>query len=242
MADDDNQQALTPTTGRQLSRTPYRGPRRTRRSDGQVEVWVEGQGYVPEQSARRLTGSEQTALQAARDAGLQAGRYLPDLNRFEQLNRVQDTGNIVQRVGTFLGVPPLLPDPQEEEMYAITERLTPRQREPGSGASSDRDVTMFRAALPNLARSGPANSSVIQQARGRVAELQDYPSYLEWFGTQRGTLNGAQEAWNAYINRGANRPPWRQHFGVAGGPAGPAQPPAQQQRRLRYNPQSGEIE
>ena len=241
MADGDTP-ALTQTTGRQLSRTPYRGPRRVRRSDGQVEVWVEGQGYVAEQSARRLTGTEQGALQAARDAGLQAGRYLPDLNRFEQLNRVQDTGNIVQRVGTFLGIPPLLPDKEEEEMYAITERLTPRQREPGSGASSDRDVTMFRAALPNLARSGPANSNVIQQARARVGELQDYPSYLEWYGTQHGTLNGAQEAWNAYVNRGTGRPPWRQYFGVSGGPAGPAQPQQPQQRRLRYNPNTGEIE
>lgn len=241
MAGEDDETPMVPTTGRQLSRTPYRGPRRVRRSDGQAEVWVEGQGYVPEQSARRLTGPEQGALQAARDAGLQAGRYLPDLNRFEQLNRVQDTGNIVQRVGTFLGIPPLLPDKEEEEMYAITERLTPRQREPGSGASSDRDVTMFRAALPNLARSGPANSNVIQQARARVGELQDYPSYLEWYGTQHGTLNGAQESWNAYINRGTNRPPWRQFFGAQPAPQQQQQAP-QQQRRLRYNPNSGEIE
>lgn len=228
-----------PPTGRAATRERYVGPRVRVRSTGEIRVW-NGDRYVAEQSAQRLTPSEQEALQTARDAGNNAGRYLPDLNRFEQLNRVQPTGNIVQRVGTFLGIPPMLDDTQEEEMYAITERLAPKQRDPGSGSSSNLDVTMFRSGLPNLARGGNANSNVIRSARSRVAELQDYPAYLEWF-SQRGTLNGAQEAWTRYLNQGAERPPWRQYFGVPGGPAGPAQPP-QQQRRLRYNPNSGEIE
>lgn len=203
---------------RPVTREPYRGARRRNRRTGEVQVW-DGTRYVPEGSAALLTPSEQEQLSTARAAANQSAAMLPDLSRFEELNRTQPTGAIWDRVGNWLGLPPLAPDTEADEMRSITDRLAPRMRQPGSGASSDRDVAMFVSGLPNIARGGPANSNIISGIRRNVRRDQDYAAYLEWYGQQNRTLNGAQEGWNEYLQTpAARRRPWREHFG-AGAPA-----------------------
>ena len=61
---------------------------------------------------------------------------------------------------------------------SLVDRLTPKQRVPGSGASSDLDVRMFKNSLPSLWKSAGGNAIILdtmesmalyRQARGEIA-------------------------------------------------------------------------
>jgi len=203
---------------------PYRGPRRTHRATGRVEVWVEGSGYVPEDSLSRLTVQERNAVIEARDRARNLREMLPQLRRFEELNTQEGTGSVGQIVGQTLNIPPLLGREREQEMAAIINRLTPRQRQGMPGAASDRDVAMFRGSLPNLQRVGPANSQIIRNLEREAAESQAYAEYLDWYWPRHGTTAGAEESWTQYTRADPNLGRgWRSYF--EGGGQGQSGPP-----------------
>lgn len=192
---------------------PYRGPVRVRRSDGQREVWVEGEGYVPEGSRHALTADEQRIIREAQMAASEARSVLPDLDRFMELNSVQRTGSFADIIGGLGNQAPYW-DTEAQEMHAITDRLAPLMRRPGSGASSDMDVTMYRSSLPNIRRGGIANQNITQQLRRNAQDLQDYGEFLDWYATRNRTLTGALEQFNRYLAQGRTdqRPSWREYF------------------------------
>ena len=78
------------------------------------------------------------------------------------------------RVGVDLG------DADDLQVFeSLTDRLTPAQRQGLPGAASDRDVSMFKSALPQLIRQPEANRVIIgtmralvddRIARGRIAD------------------------------------------------------------------------
>jgi hypothetical protein len=188
---------------------PYRGPRRTHRETGRVEVWVEGAGYVPEDSMERLTVQERNALEEVRARARSQRDAIPLLRRFEQLNREQATGSLGQMIGNTWNLAPIAGDAEESEMYRIINRLTPRQRQGMPGAASDRDVAMFRGSLPGLNVVGPANSSIIRNLEREAAESQAYAEFLDWYWPRRGTTSGAEEAWRQYL---ASNPDWENFY------------------------------
>lgn len=62
------------------------------------------------------------------------------------------------------------PNVSEIEAYnALVDKLTPQQRVPGTGASSDLDVKMFKSALPNLIRT-PGGNAIILDTLEAVAQ------------------------------------------------------------------------
>ena len=85
------------------------------------------------------------------------GAVLNDLNEFGRLNRDNSTGSVWQQ---------LTPDkqmfrtPGSMEMTAIQSRLAPAMRAPGSGSSSDRDVSLFLKSLPNTENYGNVNKGI----------------------------------------------------------------------------------
>lgn len=85
------------------------------------------------------------------------GSIMNDLNEFGRLNRENSTGSWWQQ---------LTPDKQmfrsdgSMQMSAIQSRLAPSQRPPGSGASSDRDVSLFLKSLPNTGNYGNTNQGI----------------------------------------------------------------------------------
>jgi hypothetical protein len=220
-----------------MTREPYRGPRIRSRTTGEVRHWV-GDRYVSANSPERLTPQERTARQAAMDRASQSGSYLPDLNRFEELNRTVPTGSVTQRIGQWaLNAPrilsldnPLTPmeEPQGyDEMRAITSRLTPNQRVEGSGASSNLDVGMFREGLPNMGNSGPANSRIIEGYRRQAQDARDYADFMDWYWPQTGSLTNADSEFARYRQARAANPElsWRQFFRAGG------EQPAQRRQR-----------
>lgn len=227
----DNSQVLP----RGPTSQPYRTPRRTRRETGVTEVWVEGRGYVPENSLDRLNVQERNSVLEARANAQRLSHAIPDLDRFEELNRTQPTGSWGQQLGQFFGdLPEYLGDPEVEEMRAITNRLTPLMRPAGAGATSDFEGRMYQGSLPNRGRVGPANSNIIQNLRRQAQEAQTYAEFLDWYWPRNGGTTGALEEWGRYRSQGEGRP-WREFFNAGGGQpqraGGQTQPaPAQAQR------------
>ena len=211
----------------------YRGMRRQRRNPttGQTEVeyWVQGRGYVPANDASRLSPQERVARQSAIDQANRFASMLPDLNRFEELNRSVPTGSVTQRFGQWAGNMPRVfgidnpttaqNEPQGyDEMRAITSRLTPSQRVEGSGSSSNLDVGMFREGLPNMGNTGPANSRIIQGYRRQAQDARDYADFMDWYWPRTGSLTNADAEFARYRQARQRTPglSWRQFFNADG--------------------------
>lgn len=222
---DDPQQPLP----RGPTSQPYRGPARVRRSDGRREIWVEGQGYVPEQSLAVLPPDERRSVLEARSAATEAQSVVPDLDRFMELNRTNRTGSLFDLVGGAWNARPMW-DEGMQEMHSITDRLAPLMRRPGSGASSNLDVEMFRSGLPNIRRGGNPNARIAEQLRMNAGDLQDYAEFLEWYTGRNQTTSGALEQFNRYraTGRPGRRQSWRQYFGAGPVPGARAPAPAPQ--------------
>lgn len=203
-----------------------------------------GQGAVD-----GLSSAERGDLTKVREAARGANSAIADANRFISLNQRTSTGGIQNNF-------PLLSDvtraftPDIQEMTSITNRLTPAQREAGSGAMSDRDVEMYRSSVLNPSNEGPVNQAVAARLKAGATRQRDYAAFLDEYAKVNGTLAGAQEKWDNYSNEhplydyksGTVRsgvPTWRQYFGVQQQPrqaARPNQPTTPTKGRVSYTP------
>ena len=220
---------------------PYRTPRRTRRDTGQVEVWIEGEGYVPETDLRRLPQQEREDVAEARRRATVMAQALPDWQEFERLNSQEATGSIGQIAGNILSAPNVMGRPREDQMRAIVSRWVPNQRAAGSGTTSDRDLSFYEGGLPSTARVGPSNSALIRDFERNAATASDYASFLDWYWPRTGSLSGAREAWQEYQAMPRDqRPNWREYFGAPEQRQGTAGPAPQRQANGGQQPQTGQ--
>jgi hypothetical protein len=212
MADDDDYQGRF--VGRPVTAQPYRGPVRRHRATGRLEYWTEHAGYQPEGSLELMTPPERSYLQEQRQRATDALSHVRLMDRWEELNATQPTGALPEVAGNIFGMrdKPMLPgqfqDPELEEMRGIQSRWAPRERVPGSGSSTDRDIDLFAAGVPGINRGGQANQRLIALARQRARDEMEYPEFLEEFHKRRRTLTGAQEMWQRYTQL---PPEQRQH-------------------------------
>ncbi len=182
------------------------GQTATNPKTGQRIVFQNGQwvsaGAMP--VAKKLSPQDQiylsdqrTAAQAAADAERAAQRFL-------ELNRKQGTGQIFavpfasEMYGAF--------NPDMSEMEALTNRMAPALRAPGSGAMSDKDLATFKKSIPNPNFPGPTNQKLAEGITRGARRQQEYVAFLERYAQQNGTIVGAQEAWDQSQRRPAARP------------------------------------
>lgn len=144
----------------------------------------------------KLAPQEQKTIATARTEAEKADGVIADVNRFSALNRKQGSGGILGLPG-FRNLHGAL-DPEVGEMNAITNRLTPAQREAGSGAMSDKDVEMFRASVVGQGNYGNTNAKIGNRSKAGAMRQRDYAAFLDYFAKVNGTINGAQEAWDDY--------------------------------------------
>lgn len=164
-----------------------------------------GQAWVPVRfTARELATREQIQLSEARAAARNADEVVGDLNRFENLNAVEPSGGwralplAREVIGAF--------DNEASQMNEITARLAPAQRVPGSGTTSDRDLSLFLQASPSLNRPRNANQAIITRGRAEAERRAAYSAFLDRWSERRGTLIGADEAFRVYWQRQSQTP------------------------------------
>lgn len=123
-----------------------------------------------------------------------SSRTMDMLNRFGQLNQNSRTGDIHERLfPTFDG----LRGDDEKEMIAIQNQLGPKMRETGSGASSDRDVSMFLSSLPGIDKPGNVNKNIRENFKGQYDKAVSKRTAMESYLYKNGTLTGFDDAWAA---------------------------------------------
>lgn len=172
--------------------------------------------------ASNFDATTRGALQAARNEAAAARARASDAARFVELNRQAGTGLGAQLLGPVAGL-----DPRMAEMRAISARLIPQERQPGSGSSSDRDISLYARAVLDVDKPGPVNQAMASVIQAQAQRDADYAAFLDEYASQNGNLNGAQEDWQAYANAnplfttGANGltavvpeiQPWREFMG-----------------------------
>lgn len=151
-------------------------------------------------TASRLSPAEEDQLKVARAAAREALGVLPDLERFQGLNRDQASGGLFAVpfadavVGAF--------DRDVSQMNEITSRLAPAQREEGSGPMSDADLMLYLRSVPSVQRPREANDAIIERGRREAARRRAYADFLDQFAAQNNTLKGADAAFRAAVDAG----------------------------------------
>lgn len=143
--------------------------------------------------APKLSVQEQKQLQTAREGATSAQASLRDGERFLEVNRRTGTGEL--NAIPFVSEVRSVFDPNYAEMMSLTSRMAPNQRQPGSGSSSDKDVQMFKRAVPNTDYPGPTNTRIVDRLREEADMKTRYAEFLDEYVAQNGTLVGAQSAW-----------------------------------------------
>jgi len=171
---------------------------------GERIAW-NGSAWIP-MGQKAPPQPEMTAsLDAISSARADRDRYrnvVERLGKFDELNRRTSTGPLLADVNLpFVGNigspargiasmvnPRMAADYQQ--MEAISSELAPSMRVAGSGASSDRDVAMFKAALPGVDKFGSANQAISNDYRARLAKAQQRFDELQaQYGQGRTVIN-----------------------------------------------------
>jgi hypothetical protein len=121
-----------------------------------------------------------------------ASSTMNDLNEFGRLNRENSTGSLWQQ---------LTPDKQmfrsdgSMQMSAIQSRLAPQQRPVGSGATSDRDISLYLKALPNIENTGPVNKGIREDFEANYNRAIEKANAMKAHLDQYGNLSDFDSQW-----------------------------------------------
>lgn len=67
------------------------------------------------------------------------------------------------------------------------------------GAITDREMGMFRQAVPNLSQTPEGNQEIIKTIRAGAQRTKQRSAFFERFMAQNGSLQGAQSSWQRFI-------------------------------------------
>lgn len=126
------------------------------------------------------------------------------LRDFRALNKVEPTGDIWDNVAPNW---PILRGDDSNRMIAIQSRLGPGQRITGSGASSDRDVSLFMGGLPRIEQTEAVNTGIINEFEGRYKTATDKRAAMQTHLDKYGHMGGFDAEWagiQEQQNKGSN--------------------------------------
>lgn len=172
------------------------------------------------------------------DAAKAAAILARDAQTFMALNAKVGTGGVGDRISGTRALQTAFSG-DRQTMEAITARLVPAMRQPGSGATSDFDAKMFERGTLGLDKKKETNDAIASGFIAQAQMLSDYAAFRQAYLEQNGTLQGSDRYWKQYVNANpifdpkspdapkinAARTGWKEFF-AAGGKATPAAPPA----------------
>lgn len=176
----EGQTATNPKTGQQI----------VYRSGQWVSAGPANGGAMPRP---KLSTREQMFLDEARTAARGSDEAALTAEQFVDINRNQNTGGWRAIPGATDLAGAL--DPEISRMNSLTARMAPQQRVPGSGTTSDRDLSLYLQAVPSAAKPGNVNSDIARQARADAERRSRYVQFLDRYVSQNGSLLGAEQAW-----------------------------------------------
>ena len=124
----------------------------------------------------------QQQLDDLRQAVMRGRGMVSQVERFGELNRQRGTGGLSDKLF------PWSFSNAATEMESISAKLTPGQREPGSGTTSDMDLKMFKMGVPSIDKPGPTNQKIREQIIKTQQEYERTLNFKERFLQQKGYL------------------------------------------------------
>ncbi len=105
------------------------------------------------------------------------------------------------------------------------------------GAITDREMGMFRAAVPNLTQTHEGNTAIAQVMKAGAARSQSRAAFFENWARKHGSLEGAQEVWSEYM-RDNPLIAEAENGGVKANPEGDWQSYLNRQPAMTYTPEN----
>jgi hypothetical protein len=122
---------------------------------------------------------------------------LSKMDQFGTLNRRTATGDALSKtlpsVSSFVSS-------DKSSMQSLTASMAPREREPGSGSSTDRDMALFVQAVPSIDKEGPVNEAIRNARRAQYNRDVEYINAKEAYFARRGHISGFDAEWQKYAN------------------------------------------
>jgi hypothetical protein len=160
-------------------------------------VWVPiATGQDPVRAAPKLAAREQIQLSEARTAAEGSREAAITAQRFVTQKENAPTGGFLRQIPLAIETEAVW-NPQVSTMNALSAKMAPQQRQPGSGSTSDKDLSLYLTSTPSAKKTGAVNSEIARQAREDASRRSQYAQFLDRWAMERGTLNGAEEAWQA---------------------------------------------
>jgi hypothetical protein len=167
------------------------------RETGEFGPPVQGNPDVPAGGGSvTFDATTRGALQAARNHVGSARSRIGLAREFITLNARNPTG--IGAAGP-LGMAARL-NPAYDRMDSISASLIPKEREPGSGPMSDKDIALYGRAQIGIGRPGPANQAIAEAAIAQSERDIEYSAFLDEYAQRNGNIVGSTEDWQAYVN------------------------------------------
>lgn len=196
----DGRQPAPAAVGAMVPPSPWMdGPASVPRPHANVDPdapWAQLRSPKEQDDMKKRVYESDSKRLAEMNEAIRTGRAtMAELGRFGVLNQETGTGGFDDRMGL-----PTFND-NKQEMASITARLAPRQRVPGSGATSDFDAKMLLSGLPSIEKDGPANQQIRMGYEKSIGEAVKEKNFYEQYFLQRGHLNGADRAYSQQLER-----------------------------------------
>ena len=200
----------------------YRGGKFMPEASIGVDAKAPGSAYLTSGEGRQIPAAIQEELSGYRKGTEKVMGARANALRFQALNAENRTGGVMNLLAPVRGAF----DKGYSEMNSISAKLTPAEREVNSGAMSDKDTAMYKAATLDPNKPKATNDALAKVIRAGAIRQADYSAFMEEWAKRRGDITGAQEAWLAYSGanpmfrvEGGNTQvngwtPWRKWFGV----------------------------
>jgi hypothetical protein len=156
----------------------------------------------PGQLAKKLSEADVKAIEGYREAAVVADDLGATIDGLEMtIGNVGYTGPGGELYGTLDDVVGVLPGDSGSrgaaKSLAMEAQLAMTAKT--KGAITDREMGMFRQAVPGLGQTKDGNTQIIAAMRAMTNRVKTRASFMEEYASANGSLNGAQDAWRRYI-------------------------------------------
>jgi hypothetical protein len=115
------------------------------------------------------------------------------LKRWTELQPAVTTGRI-------MGHMPAVMQPERQELEGIQNYLSMNNFKPGQGSMSNMERSLIKSSGPSVTNDAETNNDVVKVMLGGVQNLRDKQFFKEQYLQAKGSLLGADQAWQQYVD------------------------------------------
>jgi len=123
---------------------------------------------------------------------------LPQFKKFSDINKQVPTGGLGLKLQNAIPGLDTTMSSDEQNMIAIQNQLTPLQKPPGAGSTSNFEEQMYLKSVPNIGFKGNTNKELAKAAYDKYYDILAYNKYMNDFFDKNKNLQGVDDKWGQY--------------------------------------------